>query len=107
MVLQKQKMGKHTLLKLSLKKLAKHNVTIHLPSDHLCTTNFDSDEEPTLVETKDIPKGLMGLDIGPKTIKEFDAAQEFQKQSFGMVLFGVFEKEAYSKGTKSYCKHFS
>ena len=93
--------GQAHLIEAIFEKASKHNVTIHLPSDHLCTTNFDSDEEPTLVETKDIPKGLMGLDIGPKTIKEFDAVIRVSKTVFWNGPLGVFEKEAYSKGTKA------
>jgi phosphoglycerate kinase len=80
--------------------LARAGDKIVLPSDHVCTDDFASGG-PVPNEGGDIPDGLMGMDIGPKSIDEFDSIVE----SAGTVIWngpmGVFEKADFATGTKS------
>ncbi len=80
--------------------LARAGDKIVLPSDHVCTDDF-ANGGPMPSEGGDIPDGLMGMDIGPKSIDEFDSIVE----SAGTVIWngpmGVFEKADFATGTKS------
>ncbi len=73
---------------------------IQLPVDHLVVEAIDKPETAKVVEG-DIPDGLIGIDIGPKTIALYQA--EIRKA--GTVLWngplGKFEDEPYSKGTRT------
>ena len=80
--------------------LARAGDKILLPVDHVATDDFENGQ-PVAVAGVDIPDGLMGMDIGPKTIALF--ASEIEKS--GTVVWngpmGVFEKPAYATGTRS------
>jgi phosphoglycerate kinase len=80
--------------------LAKAGDKIMLPVDHVATDNFESGK-PVPVAGVNIPEGLMGMDIGPKTIKAFGA----QIAKAGTIVWngpmGVFEKADYAAGTRS------
>ena len=82
-------------------KASKHNVAILLPSDHSCSSSYDSDEAPTYVDGSDIPENLMGMDIGPKTIREFEKVIRTSRTIFWNGPLGVFEKENFAKGTNA------
>ncbi len=71
--------------------------TLFLPVDHIAAE--ESKEKPITTDVS-IPSNHMGLDIGPKTITQFN--QEIRNA--GMVLWngpvGLFEVEPFSHGTK-------
>ena len=73
---------------------------IVLPVDHVGSESFDGGK-PVGVDDVNIPDSLMGLDIGPKTIKLFSG--EIAKA--GTVVWngpmGVFEKSEYAAGTRA------
>ncbi|MBR5226673.1 MAG: phosphoglycerate kinase, partial [Clostridia bacterium] len=52
-----------------LKEAEKYNKQIFLPIDHKCAPNFATNVKPQIVGGQDIPKHLIGMDIGPKTVK--------------------------------------
>ncbi|MFP4052945.1 MAG: phosphoglycerate kinase [Phycisphaerae bacterium] len=79
--------------------LEKAGDTIVLPSDHLGAEEFDSDDANT-TDGVEIPENLMGLDIGPKTIEEFKAIIADSKTIVWNGPMGVFERDAYAKGTR-------
>ncbi len=82
-----------------LAKAKKRGVNILLPLDHLAASEFSESAEPVAVDAVDIPDGLIGLDIGPKTLK---AIQEVLKHAKSIVWngpMGVFEIEQFAKGT--------
>ncbi len=71
---------------------------ILLPVDHVVAPEF-SNEAPTQIVECDIPDGLMGLDIGPKTIERY---REEILQARTVVWngpMGVFEMPNFAKGT--------
>jgi phosphoglycerate kinase len=86
----------------NLFKLAdSQNVTIHLPCDYIIAQNI-SDQTGTKFCEGDIPPEFMGLDIGPKSIKQLDSLLEGAKNFvFWNGPVGLFEKDNFSKGTKS------
>ncbi|HSP13680.1 MAG TPA: phosphoglycerate kinase [Thermoanaerobaculia bacterium] len=73
---------------------------IILPTDVVVADNLDS---PSKVEVIDVAKGLTepqkALDIGPKTTARFCAELKNAKTIFWNGPMGVFEKEAFAKGT--------
>ena len=74
-----------------------------LPVDHVCAAEFKADS-PASVHTGDIPDGLMGLDIGPETIKRYVAAIAGAKTVVWNGPMGVFEMDAFCKGTEAVAK---
>jgi phosphoglycerate kinase len=77
------------------------NIPFLLPKDTLAAAEFSPDAAPVLVPADAIPQNLMGMDIGPETIKAFQSVI----QTAGTVVWngpmGVFEFPAFSKGTKA------
>ena len=51
-----------------------------------------------------IPENRMGLDIGPETVKKFQAELAGAKTVFWNGPMGVFEKPEYAKGTEAICE---
>ena len=74
-----------------------------LPVDHVCAAEFKADS-PASVQATDIPDGLMGLDIGPKTIANYVAALQGAKTVIWNGPMGVFEMDAFCKGTEAVAK---
>jgi phosphoglycerate kinase len=70
-----------------------------LPTDHIVAEKLEAGAESKTV-TK-IPDGWMGLDIGPKTAKSYAAACTRAKTIFWNGPMGVFEIDAFAKGTEA------
>ena len=79
---------------------AEKHVRILLPTDHVCAAEFKADS-PASVHGPGIPDGLMGLDIGPKTIANFVDAIGKAKTIVWNGPMGVFEWEAFRAGTEA------
>ena len=81
-------------------EVAKRIANVTLPSDLVVADDL---EHPTTIETVDASTGLTAsqkaFDIGPKTIATYDAALNGAKTIFWNGPMGVFEKEAFAKGT--------
>ncbi|MCB9887427.1 MAG: phosphoglycerate kinase [Planctomycetes bacterium] len=71
-----------------------------LPVDHVCAAEFKADAEAS-VHVGDIPDGLMGLDIGPATVARYVAALRGAKTIVWNGPMGVFEMDAFCKGTEA------
>lgn len=72
---------------------------IVLPVDLIAATKFNADAKNKVVALDGIPEGWMSLDIGPESVKEFDKVIASSKTVFWNGPMGVFEMEAFSKGT--------
>lgn len=72
---------------------------IVLPGDLVAATEFNADAENKVVALDGIPEGWMSLDIGPESVKKFDEVIASSKTVFWNGPMGVFEMEAFSKGT--------
>lgn len=82
----------------------KKGVSFLLPVDDLAASEFSPNAEPIPVESLSIPEGLMGLDIGPKTIDLFCKALSDAGTIIWNGPMGVFEFPAFSKGTFAIAK---
>ncbi|MFA6134536.1 MAG: phosphoglycerate kinase [Phycisphaerae bacterium] len=82
------------------KLLAQAGDKILLPCDHVGTDDFKGGK-PAQVDNVNIPANLMGMDIGPATIKAFEAAILAAKTIVWNGPMGVFERAEYAAGTKA------
>ena len=70
-----------------------------LPSDIVVADNFAADANTQVVSADAIPDGWMGLDNGPEATKEISAALSDCKTVIWNGPMGVFEFDAFAKGT--------
>ncbi|PSC75820.1 phosphoglycerate kinase isoform B [Micractinium conductrix] len=83
---------------LEIKAKAK-GVEIVLPTDVIVADKFAPDANTQVVDVNAIPDGWMGLDIGPKSIDLLKDTLKGAKTVIWNGPMGVFEFEAFSKGT--------
>jgi phosphoglycerate kinase len=69
-----------------------------LPVDSVVAEKFDNDAPHKTVEG-DVPDGYMALDIGPKSIAEFEDVLKSAKTVVWNGPMGVFEMSNYAEGT--------
>lgn len=81
------------------KKLIKNNVKFYLPVDSVIAQSMEAGSETKLVTTQEIPKGWRALDIGPASAKLFSEAIQDAKTIIWNGPMGVFEMDAFSRGT--------
>lgn len=79
-------------------------VDIALPEDVVAAEEATATSLGQTVPADDIPAGLRGLDVGPRTVKQFARALEGAKTVFWNGPMGVFELEPFSKGTRAVSK---
>ena len=84
-----------------LKKAEEKGVKLLIPIDTVVATDFAPDAEHKTVPSDQIPDDWEGLDIGEKTIALFSDALKDAKTVVWNGPMGVFEFEAFAKGTKS------
>lgn len=82
-----------------LAKAEKLGKEILLPSDIVVADKFDAEANTQIVSADAIPDGWMGLDNGPATTAEQKAALSDCKTIIMNGPMGVFEFEAFNKGT--------
>jgi phosphoglycerate kinase len=70
-----------------------------LPSDFVVADGPDADEAWDVVD-QNIPTGMMGLDIGPRTATAWGQQILAAKTVFWNGPMGMFEKDAFAEGTK-------
>ena len=84
-----------------IEKAKRNGVSLLLPVDTAVGNEFKADCDSEVVDIKAMPAGWMGMDIGPKTIELFSSAIK----NAGTVVWngpmGVFEFDAFAKGTKA------
>ncbi|MBQ1742717.1 MAG: phosphoglycerate kinase, partial [Oscillospiraceae bacterium] len=79
-------------------------VQLLLPVDALCGESFSADAKPVTADAMHIPEGMMGLDIGPKTIELFCDAVKGAGTIVWNGPMGVFEFPKFAEGTKAMAK---
>lgn len=82
---------------LAAAKTAKHKLL--LPTDHVVAQKLEAGAPSKTV--KEIPDGWMGLDIGPDTAKAYAKECAKAKTIFWNGPMGVFEIDAFAKGTEA------
>lgn len=93
--------GKENLLAAIYEKARKHNVRIYLPCDHMAATAFEKNAEAHRIDSADLPDEMMGLDIGPNSIRDIQSILKGSKTIFWNGPLGVFEMPQFSEGTRS------
>jgi phosphoglycerate kinase len=73
-----------------------------LPVDHVVASEMKAGADSKVVET--VPDGMMGLDIGPKTIEAFSTVIASAKTIIWNGPMGVFEMPPFDKGTVALAK---
>jgi phosphoglycerate kinase len=76
-------------------------VKFYLPVDCVVAASREPGAETKLVPVQEIPKGWCGLDIGPASVKLFSEAVQNAKTILWNGPMGMFEIDAYSRGTFS------
>ena len=71
-----------------------------LPADVVVADRMEEDAESETVGVDNIPPYKMGLDIGPRTVELFEEHISGAKTIFWNGPMGVFEIEAFAKGTE-------
>jgi len=85
-----------------VEKAKKNNVKLVLPVDYITADKFSKDAKTgTATDEQGIPDGWMGLDCGPKSIELFEKTISEAKTVLWNGPPGVFEFEAFAKGTKA------
>jgi len=83
-----------------LEAIAKEKgVELFLASDVTMADKFAADANVKVVDINSMEKGWMGLDIGPKTLADIQAGLADCKTVIWNGPMGVFEMEAFAKGT--------
>jgi phosphoglycerate kinase len=83
------------------KNLKAAGIKFYLPVDCVIAQSLEPGAETKIVPTLEIPKGWKALDIGPATVKLFSEALENAKTILWNGPMGVFEIDAFSRGTYS------
>ena len=87
-----------------LERSVEKGVRFLMPIDHIAATAFAEDAEAVSVEERNLPDGMMGMDIGPKTVKLFSEAVAGAGTVIWNGPMGVFEYPQFANGTLSVAK---
>ena len=82
-----------------LKKAEKKGIYIYLPVDAVISTELSSRTETKVLPIQEIPEDWMALDIGPATSLLYSEALKNAKTIIWNGPMGVFEIDAFSRGT--------
>ncbi|OGQ07840.1 MAG: phosphoglycerate kinase, partial [Deltaproteobacteria bacterium RBG_19FT_COMBO_58_16] len=81
-------------------ELAKEKgIKLYMPVDFVVADKFSASAETKVVTYQEIPKNWMALDIGPATVTLFSEAIQNAKTIIWNGPMGVFEIDAFSRGT--------
>lgn len=90
-----------------LKKAEKSGVKMLLPADVVCAGEFSNDAPARICSREDIPADMMGMDIGPETVRIYSAEIEKASTVVWNGPMGVFEMENFARGTRSIAEALS
>ncbi|HET9093655.1 MAG TPA: phosphoglycerate kinase [Solirubrobacteraceae bacterium] len=77
------------------------NARLVLPCDLVAADHFGADAAAQPVDGVDVPDGMMGLDIGPRTVAEYVALVAGAGTVFWNGPMGAFELEPFAAGTRA------
>ncbi len=83
-----------------IQKAKEKGVELHLPKDSVVADDFNKDANTQVADNHQIPKGWMGLDIGPEAQQVFAEIIGQAKTVLWNGPMGVFEMEKFAGGTK-------
>jgi phosphoglycerate kinase len=82
-----------------LDKARTRNVDLLLPVDHVCGTEPGDAASRRVVNDRAIPDGLMGLDIGPRTVDAYRQRILAAGTVFWNGTMGLFEERPWAEGS--------
>jgi phosphoglycerate kinase len=82
--------------------MAEAGSKLMLPVDHVIAAEFKGGADSQVVDR--VPDGMMGLDIGPKTVAAFEQVIAGAKTVIWNGPMGVFEMPPFDKGTVALAK---
>ena len=89
-------------IELAKKLMAGAGDKLMLPVDHVVAAELKAGAENKVADT--VPNGMMGLDIGPRTIEEYEREIASAKTIIWNGPMGVFETPPFDKGTVALAK---
>jgi phosphoglycerate kinase len=87
-----------------IKKADERGIQFILPLDHIVAEKVDESAKVRTVDTNAIPSDMIGLDIGPKTIRVLKKEVKKGKTILWNGPMGVFEIDKFAKGTNQLAK---
>ncbi len=90
-----------------LQKTAEKNVDLVLPVDFVVSDAPEHETDATVVRAESFPEQMMGLDIGPATREVFALHIESARSVLWNGPMGMFERPAFSEGTKAVAEAIS
>ena len=90
-----------------LEKAEKSGVKMLLPADVVCAGECSNDAPARICSREDIPADMMGMDIGPETVRIYSAEIEKASTVVWNGPMGVFEMENFARGTRSIAEALS
>jgi len=84
----------------TMKRAEEKGVVIVLPEDAVVAPEADVSARIKTVPADRIPRGLKGLDVGPRTVEEFARVLAEARTVFWNGPMGVFELEPFALGTR-------
>lgn len=87
-----------------IKKAQEKNIEFILPIDILIANEINAKVKTSVVDYNKIPDNMIGVDIGPKTIKLFKREIADAKTIFWNGPMGIFEIPKFAKGTNIVAK---
>ncbi|HPQ69492.1 MAG TPA: phosphoglycerate kinase [bacterium] len=91
--------GRITYARETLARAEKKGAKILLPVDHVVAATIAADAAVKIVTNQDFPTDMMGLDIGPETIRLYTDALVGAKTIVWNGPMGVFEHAPFAAGT--------
>ncbi|MBI5971342.1 MAG: phosphoglycerate kinase [Deltaproteobacteria bacterium] len=82
-----------------IEKAKSKGIKLYMPVDFVVADKFSAEAETKVVTYQEIPKDWMALDIGPATVTLFTEALQNAKTIIWNGPMGVFEIDAFSRGT--------
>jgi phosphoglycerate kinase len=89
------------LARQALDAVASSRGTIELPVDLVVADRLAADARPEPLDGVDVPEGMMGLDIGPRTARAYREAILGAGTVFWNGPMGAFELEPFAAGTRA------
>lgn len=83
-----------------LAKAKEKSVEVILPLDHIGAETFSEKASPVAIDSVEIPENLIGMDVGPKTLKKVEEVLNTAASIVWNGPMGVFEFESFAHGTK-------
>ncbi len=87
-----------------INKADENGIKLLLPLDHIVADKIDEGAKSRTVDTNAIPSQMIGVDIGPKSIRAFKKEIKHGRTILWNGPMGVFEIDRFSKGTNQIAK---